>query len=119
MATKSAIMRAYRALISRRIWDVNDAIEEHTGKTLYNEAAALVDATHKDIQVLIDIYEPCIESDAKNKVSDDTIETLSVSKVDAEGEVFGDANETHKLEGTILPLLIHEPSKCEILLNDV
>ena len=50
---------------------------------------------------------------------DDTIETLSVSKVDAEGEVFGDANETHKLEGTILPLLIHEPSKCEILLNDV
>ena len=72
-----------------------------------------------DIQVWIDIYEPCIESDAKNKVSDDTIETLSVSKVDAEGEVFGDANETHKLKGTTLPLLIHEPSKCEILLNDV
>ena len=59
------------------------------------------------------------EREPENEVSDDTIETLSVSKVDAEGEVFGDANETHKLEGTTLPLLIHEPSKCEILLNDV
>ena len=38
---------------------------------------------------------------------DDTIETLSVSEVDAEGEVFGDAAETPKLEGTTLPLPIH------------
>ena len=62
-----------------------------------------------DIQVSIDIYEPFIEREAENKVSDDTIETLSVSEVDAEGEVFGDADETPKLEGTTLPLPIHEP----------
>ena len=93
--------------------------EEIEAATIDNEADALVHATHKDIQVLINIYAPCIDRGAENKVSDDTIETLSMSKVDAEGEVFGDANETHKLEGTILPLLIHEPSKCEILLNDV
>ena len=35
---------------------------------------------------------------------DDTIETLSVSEVDAEGEVFGDTAETPKLEGTTLLL---------------
>ena len=66
----------------------------------YNEAATLVDATHKDIQVLIDIYEPCVEREAKNEVSDDTIETLSVSEVDAGGEVFGDAAGTSKVEVT-------------------
>ena len=43
-------------------------------------------------------------------MSDDTIETLNVSEVDAEGEVFGDAAEIPKLEGTTLPLPIHEPS---------
>ena len=37
MATKSAIMTSYRALCSRRIWEVNDAIEEHTGETLFPE----------------------------------------------------------------------------------
>ena len=42
-------------------------------------------------------------------MSDDTIETLNVSEVDAEGEVFGDAAEIPKLEGTTLPLPIHEP----------
>jgi len=63
---------------------------------VYNEVAALVDATHKDIQVLIEIYEPCIEREAENEVSDsdDTIETLSVSEVDAESGVFGGAAET-------------------------
>ena len=46
--------------------------------------------------------------EAENEVSDDTIEILSMSEVDAEGEVFGDAAETPKLEGTTLPLPIHE-----------
>ena len=41
-------------------------------------------------------------------MSDDTIETLSVSEVDAEGEMFRDAAETPKLEGPTLPLPIHE-----------
>ena len=49
--------------------------------------------------------------EAENEVSDDTIEILSMSEVDAEGEVFGDAAETPKLEGTTLPLPIHEHSK--------
>ena len=41
-----------------------------------------------DIQVLIDIYEPCIETEAENEGSDNTIETKSVSKVDAEVETL-------------------------------
>ena len=41
-------------------------------------------------------------------MSDDTIETLSVSEVDAEGEVFGDAAQTPKL-----PLPIHEQKEAE------
>ena len=53
------------------------------------------------------------EREAENEVSDDTIETLSVSEVDAEGEVFGDAAETPKLEGTTLPLPIHGQKEAE------
>ena len=42
-------------------------------------------------------------------MSDETIETLSVSEV----EVFGDAAETPKLEGTTLPLPIHGQKEAE------
>ena len=52
-------------------------------------------------------------------MSDDTIEILSMSEVDAEGEVFGDAAETPKLEGTTLPLPIHEPSTQREAENEV
>ena len=93
--------------------------EEIEAATIDNEADALVHATHKDIQVLINIYAPCIDRGAENKVSDDTIETLSMSKVDAEGEVFGDPAETPKLEDTTLPLPIHEPSTQREAENEV
>ena len=79
--------------------------EINAATIVYNEAA-----TQKDIKVLMDIHEPCIEKEAKNEVCDDTIETLDASEVDAESEVFGDAAETPKLEGKTLLLPIHEPS---------
>ena len=75
----------------------------------YNEAAALVDAAHKDIQVLIDLHEPPTKREAQNEVSEDTLETLSESEVDAEGEVFRDTAETPELEGTTLLLPAPNP----------
>ena len=88
--------------------------EINAATIVYNEAA-----TQKDIKVLMDIHEPCIEKEAKNEVCDDTIETLDASEVDAESEVFGDAAETPKLEVTTLLLPIHEPSTQRKAENEV
>ena len=51
-----------------------------------------------------------LHREAENKVSEDTLETLSEFEVDAEDEVFGDTAETPDLEDTTLPLSIHKSS---------
>ena len=68
------------------------AVDEEidTATIVYNEGAALIEAAYKNIQVLINLHEPCTERDAKNEVSEDTLETLNES----ENEVSEDTLET-------------------------
>ena len=46
------------------------AVNEEIGdnRIVYNEATALVQATHKDIKVLIDLHEPSTERHQKRSV---------------------------------------------------